>query len=54
MAAWFNNEILGITIGQYVTAFGIVLVAFRIAVATRFSDDWQSPPDHGLDCIDDF
>ena len=28
MAEWMNNEILGITIGQYVTAFAIVLVAY--------------------------
>lgn len=28
MAEWMNNEILGITIGQYATAFGIVLAAY--------------------------
>ncbi len=28
MAEWMNNEVLGITIGQYATALGIVLVAY--------------------------
>lgn len=28
MAEWMNNEVLGITLLQYTTAFGIVLVAF--------------------------
>ena len=28
MAAWMNNEILGITIGQYATALSVVLVAY--------------------------
>ena len=28
MPEWMNNQILGITIGQYVTAFGIILVAY--------------------------
>ena len=28
MAEWMNNEILGITLMQYATAFGIVLVAY--------------------------
>jgi len=28
MAEWMGNEILGITIGQYVTAFGTILVAY--------------------------
>ena len=28
MPEWMNNEVLGITIGQYVMAFGIVLVAY--------------------------
>ena len=28
MAEWMNNEVLGITIGQYATALGVVLVAY--------------------------
>ena len=28
MTEWMNNEILGITIGRYATALGIVLAAF--------------------------
>ena len=28
MAEWMNNQVLGITIGQYATALGIVLIAF--------------------------
>jgi MscS family membrane protein len=28
MAEWMNNEILGITIGQYATALGIVLISY--------------------------
>jgi len=28
MAEWMNNQVLGITIGQYATALGIVLVAY--------------------------
>ncbi len=28
MAEWMGNEILGITIGQYATALGIVLIAY--------------------------
>ena len=28
MSEWMNNQILGITIGQYTTALGIVLVAY--------------------------
>ena len=28
MTEWLNNEILGVTIGRYATALGIILAAF--------------------------
>ena len=28
MTEWMNNEILGITLGQYAMAFGAILIAF--------------------------